>query len=92
MRNLLVLVAMAVLTFAAVGYYLDWYQIDRTTSLSGRQQFNIEIDGKKIAADVHRGAERGAAKVQDLLEKHRQAEAASKSSAKDSHSADDFEN
>lgn len=93
MRNLLALLGLAIVVFGGLGYYLDWYKIDRSTSLTGHQQFSIDIDGKKIATDVHHGAERGTEKVQDFLEKRKQAEteAHSKSTAKDSERPHEYE-
>src|SRR5262245_22807819 len=93
MRNLLAFLGAAIVVFGGLGYYLDWYKIDRVMSLTGHQQISIDIDGKKIAGDVHRGAERGAEKIQDLLEKHRQAEAEShsKSTVKDSERPHEYE-
>lgn len=74
MRNLLALFAAAILLFFGIGYYLNWYKIEKVETSTGREQISIDIDKKKIAADVHRGAERGADKVQKLLESQREAE------------------
>jgi hypothetical protein len=69
MRNLLAFLAAAALTFAGLGWYLDWYKVQSTPSLNGRTNLNIAIDGKKISEDVHKGAERGAEKLHDVLDK-----------------------
>ena len=55
MRNLLALLAAAVLAFAGVGWYLGWYQVDSQTSTSGHQNVNIDINGSKIISDVKKG-------------------------------------
>jgi hypothetical protein len=55
MRNLLALLAAAVLTFAGIGWYLGWYQIKSTdAALSGHQNVNIDINGAKILSDVEK--------------------------------------
>jgi hypothetical protein len=77
MRNLLAFFAAALLVFAGLGYYLDWYKVDRVPTATGHQQLSIDIDGKKISADVIRGTERGAEKVEKILEGRRPAEPAS---------------
>jgi hypothetical protein len=87
MKNLLALLGLAIVVFAGLGYYHNWYKIDRSTSpTTGNQQISIEIDAKKVAAGVEEDVEAGADKVQDFLEKRKQAEteAKSKSSANDS--------
>lgn len=54
MRNLLALLAAAVLTFAGVGWYLNWYQISSATSLTGHQNVNIDFNSSKIRDDVQK--------------------------------------
>ncbi|OAI39829.1 hypothetical protein AYO40_05405 [Planctomycetaceae bacterium SCGC AG-212-D15] len=55
MRNLLALLAAALLAFAGIGWYLGWYQVKSEPSLSGHQNVNIDINGSKIIADVEKG-------------------------------------
>jgi hypothetical protein len=55
MRNLLALLAAAVLAFAGVGWYLGWYQVNSQPSLSGHQKVDIDINSTKIIADVKKG-------------------------------------
>ena len=43
MRNLLAFFAAALIVFAGLGYYLDWYKIDRVPTATGHQQLNIDI-------------------------------------------------
>jgi hypothetical protein len=67
MRNLLALVGAAVLTFAAVGWYLGWYTLQPAlSSTPGHQSVNIDIDGKKLNADLKTG-EKKAEKVLDRV-------------------------
>jgi hypothetical protein len=68
MRNLLAFLAAAVLVVAGLGWYLDWYKIESVPTLSGHEEVNIDIDGKKISSDVHKGAQRGAEKLHGVLE------------------------
>jgi hypothetical protein len=66
MRNLLALVGAAVVTFAAAGWYLGWYKVQPTLSATaGHQSVNIDIDGKKVSADLKTGEK----KVEQALEK-----------------------
>jgi hypothetical protein len=66
MRNLLALLGAAVLTFAGAGWYLGWYSFAEATNPSpGHQNVTIDIDAKKIDADIHTGEK----KVQAALER-----------------------
>lgn len=83
MRNLLAFLAAAVLTFAGLGWYLDWYKVQSTPTLAGRTNINIDIDAKKISEDVHQGIKKGEEKLHSALEKEK-TEAAGKSEPHDS--------
>src|SRR5262245_64803652 len=63
MRNLLALLAAALLVFAGVGWYLGWYKISSTSDESGHRKINIDLDKNKIADDLNKGRE----KLRDLL-------------------------
>ncbi len=66
MRNLLALLGAAVLTFAGLGWYLGWYQVQPAPGASpGHQGVNVDIDARKIKADVHKGEE----KIERALER-----------------------
>jgi len=65
MRNLLAFLGAALLTFAIVGWYLDWYKVKSTPANNGHNQLNIDVNRSKIIDDVQKGEE----KVHDLLEK-----------------------
>lgn len=66
MRNLLALLAFAVLVFVGVGWWLDWYQIQSQTGLTGHQSLNIDINRSKISNDLHKGIEKLEEKKQTL--------------------------
>jgi hypothetical protein len=68
MRNLLAFLAAAILTFAGVGWYLDWYRIKSTPAPSGHHQLNIDVNRNKIIEDVHKGVQKGEEKLQDLFD------------------------
>ena len=55
MRNVLALVGAAVLTFAAVGWYLGWYQLHSSTDSAGHREVEIDFDTPKIKADINKG-------------------------------------
>ena len=74
MRNLLAFVAASLLVFLGLGYYLDWYRIDKLASSQSGQQITIDLNSRKIAEDVHRGAEQGAEGVKKFLENRHLAE------------------
>lgn len=63
MRNLLALLAFAVLAFAGVGWYLGWYQIKSTPTNDGHRQISIDLNTPKIKEDLNTGKE----KLRDLL-------------------------
>jgi hypothetical protein len=65
MRNLLALLAAALLTALVVGWYLDWYTVSSTPSSPGHHSVQIDIDEGKIREDLQKGSER----VKDALDK-----------------------
>ena len=65
MRNLLALFALALLVFAGVGWFRDWYQIKTGPADAGHQSVNIDFHGAKILSDVEKG-------IQKLEEKKQQ--------------------
>ncbi len=65
MRNLLAVFSVAVLTFAAVGWYLGWYRVENTPAQTGHRAVSIDIDKDKIEEDLYTGEE----KLQELLDK-----------------------
>ena len=72
MRNILALLGFALLTFAAAGWYLDWYKVQSTTTPDGHRHIDIDIHSKKIGDDLHRGSE----KLHDAWEKRGKSESA----------------
>jgi hypothetical protein len=63
MRNLLALLGAAVVTFAFVGWLLDWYSIKRDPSGKGAGPLRIDINTPRISNDLAKGRE----KVQKFL-------------------------
>lgn len=58
MRNLLALFAFLLLVFVGAGWFLDWYQVRSNPAAEGHQNVNIDINGQKIIADVHKGIQK----------------------------------
>ncbi|HEY1375923.1 MAG TPA: hypothetical protein VGF55_03980 [Gemmataceae bacterium] len=70
MRNLLALLGAALVTFLAIGWYLDWYHITpRAGATPGHRSVEIDINSKKIGEDVHKGVEAVEQKGHQLLDK-----------------------
>ncbi len=69
MRNLLALLAAVVLVVAGLGWYLGWFHIRATPNGDGHEQISIDVDKKKIAADVKQGVQEGSQKVEGFLKK-----------------------
>ena len=67
MKNLLAFLGAAVVVFAGVGLYLNWFHVSRGPAPAGHKAFNIDLDADKIKADAEKGGE----KVVDLIEKAR---------------------
>jgi hypothetical protein len=56
---LLALVGAAVLTFAGLGWYLGWYKLEPAPGPTpGHQSVTIDIDARKINADVRTGGQK----------------------------------
>jgi hypothetical protein len=75
MRNLLAFLAAAILTFAAVGWYLNWYQVRAVPAPSGKHSFTLDVDAKKIGADWQKTEKVGSEIGSELLEKAKAARA-----------------
>lgn len=56
MRNLLALIGLAVVAFFGVGYYMGWYKLAVQPGTGGTQRISLDVDTKKIAADVKTAA------------------------------------
>lgn len=68
MRNLLAFVGAALVAFLALGWYLDWYKIQSTPAGIGQRHFSVDVNTKKIEADVHKGVTAGEEKLQKVLQ------------------------
>ena len=59
MRNLLALLGAAVLTFAALGWYLGWYSFQSAAGTAdGHRSVTIDVNTRKIGADIRTGGEK----------------------------------
>jgi hypothetical protein len=67
MRNLLALIGFAVVGFAGLGWYLNWFSIKSNPAPVGQKSYNIDINTTKISEDLHKGTTR----VQELLDKNK---------------------
>lgn len=67
MKNLLAFLGAAVLVFAGVGLYLNWFHIARGPAVAGHKAFNIDLNTDKIESDAQKGGE----KVLSAIEKAR---------------------
>ena len=67
MRNLCAFIGAAILTFAGLGWYLDWYKVKSDPAPAGHHNVNIDINREKITEDVQKGEE----KLQGVLEKEK---------------------
>ncbi len=70
MKNLLAFLGAAVLVFAGVGFYLNWFHIAGGQAVAGHKAFNIDLNTDKIKSDAQKGGE----KVVGAIEKAREAE------------------
>jgi hypothetical protein len=68
MRNLLALFALAILIFAGVGWYLDWYKIKTEPAAAGHHHVNIDFNGTKIREDSKKGVLKVEENVQKILD------------------------
>jgi hypothetical protein len=69
MRNLLALVGAGTITFVGLGWYLDWYRIERQPAPAGYQRVQLDINPQKITDDVQAGFERGANFIDSIRNK-----------------------
>ena len=69
MRNTLALLAAGLLVVAGLGWYLGWYHVRSTPTSDGHQQISIDVDKKKVVADVKKGVQEGTHEVQGFLKK-----------------------
>ena len=68
MRNLLALLAAAVLGVAGLGWYLGWFHVRATPTSDGHEQISVDVDKQKIAADVKKGVAQGTQQVEKLMQ------------------------
>ncbi len=70
MRNLLALLAAVVLIVAGLGWYLGWYHVQTTPTADGHREIKVDVDTKKITADVKKGVQEGTQKVEEFVNKN----------------------
>lgn len=51
MRNLLALIALIILGFAAVGWYCEWYTFTVTKGPQGKPEIKTTVDTEKVSDD-----------------------------------------
>ncbi len=79
MRNLLALLGAATLTFVGLGWYLDWYKIERKPSpVAGTQRLEINLNSHKVGTDVVNGGKRVGELIEHLSDKDGNAPTTSK--------------
>ena len=69
MRNLLALLGAGTLTFVGLGWYLDWYRVERQPAPAGHQRLQLDINPEKISQDVQAGIERGSDFIDSIRNK-----------------------
>jgi len=72
MRNFFALVGLAIVAFAGLGWYLDWYHLSRQPATTGTQRFQVDVNPNKIADDVKKGIEQGSEIVEKLRDEKAQ--------------------
>jgi hypothetical protein len=55
MKNIITMAATGLVIFAGLGWYLDWYKVDRTTTPDGKQHIVIDVNTKRIESDFEKG-------------------------------------
>lgn len=70
MRNLLAFLAALTLTFAVLGWYLDWYTIRSSPSSAGQKSITVDINTQKIGEDIRKAEQ----KIQQKLAEKAKAE------------------
>jgi hypothetical protein len=68
MRNTLAFLAAALITVAAVGWYLGWYSVRPHPTSPGKQSYQIEIDTQKIGEDLSKGLRSGEQNVKKWID------------------------
>ena len=72
MKNFLAFVGAAILVLGGLGLYLDWFSVTPQKVGPGQTRLQVDINQDKIGKDVQQGAQKGADKVQEVLDKNAQ--------------------
>lgn len=83
MRNFLAFVGASVVVVLGLGYYLGWYRVTPQKSTPGQARLQLDINQDKISEDVKYGAQKGAEKIQELIDKNRDNSATTPTSSND---------
>lgn len=75
MRNMLAFIGLVVVAFVGIGYYLGWYQFVWSPGKDGKQNINVQVDTKKIGADVEIGGDKVGQLVKDKLKNQNETDA-----------------
>jgi hypothetical protein len=75
MRNLVFLGFIAILVFAVVGWFLDWYSFTGVKSENGKVNVQLQFDKDKIQQDV----EKGGKKLNDTIDNFKKDQPANQS-------------
>ena len=57
MKNTLAVIALVVIAFAAVGWYLNWYGINLVPTQDGHHKVTIDLNTPRITQDLQKGRE-----------------------------------
>lgn len=58
MKNILTMGATGLLIFASLGWYLDWYKVNRVAGPDGKQHITIDLNTQRIQTDFQKGREK----------------------------------
>ena len=73
MKNFLAFVGAAIIVFLGLGWYLGWYNVLLKPGDAGHSKLEVDINKQKIGSDVQTGVQKGQEKVQEFLDKNKQA-------------------
>lgn len=68
MRNIFALIGLGTVVFVGLGWYLDWYEVTRQPSESGKKKFLLNLNPNKVTDDVKKGVEQ----TGEIVEKFRE--------------------
>lgn len=75
MKNLLTLLGLAVVVFAAAGWYLGWYRLSVSKNLDGTLRVQTDVDTAKAGTDLSRFGRKVEGYVENQVDKSHSAPA-----------------